>query len=290
MNQKRTPLTADWFVNTDEIQTLRDTTSGISLQRPMLTDSESISDRLNEQVEPGTPKIGSPLTRLMGQRYWIEHADALDVMRALPNESVDIIATEPPYGVNYQLGLPVDKRKTGAGDKQPFIWWLHDAYRATKQDGALFVMCRSDVQDLWKTAITIAGFTVRSHLIWDRVEYTTATSGMQSFPQQHDVIWFATKGKALFETPPRGTIVRVPRIPMSAMLHPNEKPVGLWQDLLDPFAPNLLVVDPFAGSASAGEASLRIGHRFLGVERELSYVTSGMQRLETIARTGKKHE
>lgn len=246
--------------------------------------SAAFFSQLDTQDQPGHPKLSSPLSRLLGQRWWIEQGDALDVLRSMPNESLDIIYTEPPYGVNYQLGLPVDKKRPSAGDRQPFIWWLHDAYRSLKADSAIFVHCRPDVQEIWKTALTVAGFTVRSQIIWDWVTYKTPTEPQTQFIPEHDIIWFATKGKYTFHKRESGDVVQVERLPIGSLLHPNEKPGLLPFKILDCFITpdETIVCDPFCGSASVGDAVLSLGGRFLGIEREQSYVDGGRGRLETL--------
>ena len=62
----------------------------------------------------------------------IIHGDCLEVMKGLPDGSVNAVITDPPYGITYQSARRTDaskRHKKIANDKRPFIWWLYDAYR-----------------------------------------------------------------------------------------------------------------------------------------------------------------
>lgn len=64
--------------------------------------------------------------------------DCLEVLRTLPDASVDSIVTDPPYGIDFQSAWRTDatKRKPKiANDQHPFVWWLHDAARVLKPGG-----------------------------------------------------------------------------------------------------------------------------------------------------------
>ena len=64
------------------------------------------------------------------------HGDCLTVLRQMPDDYVDMIITDPPYGVDYQSSRTVKKKAKIANDKSPFIWWIYDAFRVLKDGGA----------------------------------------------------------------------------------------------------------------------------------------------------------
>lgn len=68
------------------------------------------------------------------------HGDCLTVLRQMEAGSVDMVITDPPYGMDYQSNRPRSKDPTArfekiANDKSPFIWWLYDALRVLKEGG-----------------------------------------------------------------------------------------------------------------------------------------------------------
>lgn len=203
--------------------------------------------------------------------------DCLDVLRRLPDASVDAVVTDPPYGIEYR-GRSARHRPI-ANDDRPFIWWLRDAWRVTKDGGALICFCRWDVQEAFRFAIELAGFTVKSQVVWDRERHGMGDLAA-SFAPRHDVAWFATKGRFRFPGGRPVSVVRAARAHASALQHPTEKPVPLMQQLVRAVCPvGGLVLDPFAGSGSTGVAALLEGRRFLGVELDVAYSAIARQRL-----------
>jgi 16S rRNA G966 N2-methylase RsmD len=64
------------------------------------------------------------------------------------------------------------------------------------------------------------------------------------------------------------------------LLRPTQKPIALMADLVRDFTdPGETVFDPFTGSGSTGVASIRLGRRFYGVERDASAFDLAVERL-----------
>ena len=220
---------------------------------------------------------------------WILHeGDCLEVMRGMESESVDAIITDPPYGIDYQSARRTDKSQWKPkikNDTRPFIWWLYDGYRIVKDAGALVCFCRWDVQEVFKQAIEWAGFSVKSQVVWDR-----GVHGMgdleASFAPQHDVIWFATKGKYVFPDMRPYSVIKSQRVNPEALLHPNEKPVDLLNYLIKSVVQKKgTVLDPFAGSGSTLCASEQLKCNSIGIELDPKYCEIIRKRLSNMQQT-----
>lgn len=63
--------------------------------------------------------------------------DSLTILRNMEPESVDMVITDPPYGIDYQSGRKEKDRRFAkiSNDKAPFIWWIYDAARVLKSRG-----------------------------------------------------------------------------------------------------------------------------------------------------------
>lgn len=63
--------------------------------------------------------------------------DSLTILRSMDDESVDMVITDPPYGIDYQSGRKEKERRLAKikNDKAPFIWWIYDAARVVKRAG-----------------------------------------------------------------------------------------------------------------------------------------------------------
>jgi site-specific DNA-methyltransferase (adenine-specific) len=69
------------------------------------------------------------------------NGDAVTVLRHMESECIDVIITDPPYGVDYQSRRrkATPRKDKIANDKSPFIWWLYDAFRVLTCGGGYCV-------------------------------------------------------------------------------------------------------------------------------------------------------
>ncbi len=200
------------------------------------------------------------------RRSVLIHADCLDVGRRLPDGICDSVVIDPPYGMSYQG--KGNKRPAIANDQRPFVWWLHDAYRALGPTGALACFCQWRTQNEWRTAIKLAGFDIRSHVVWDRELHGMGHPAC-TFAPQHDVVWFATKGKFQFPHGRPSSVMRFRNVPAAQRLHSTQKPDALMRELVHRLTPDGgIVYDPCMGSGSTGAAAVATGYRFIGVEMD----------------------
>lgn len=211
----------------------------------------------------------------------ILQGDCIDVLRTVPPSSVDAVITDPPYGVDYQSS----HRSRGAfakiaNDERPFIWWLPGAFRVLKDGGALLCFCHPHTQEQFRQAIEWAGFSIRSHVVWDR-EWHGMGDLRASFGPRHDIIWFATKGKFQFPSKRPVSVLRSRRIDGAALTHPNEKPIDLMRQLIEAVTPaGGTVLDPFAGSGATLIAARDLGRPSIGIELSPDYVAAIQSRLD----------
>lgn len=215
------------------------------------------------------------------QENTIIHGDSLTILRQMEPESVDAIITDPPYGINYHT------KGTGASiqnDKSPFIWFLYDAFRVLKSgasgQGTLICFTRWDVEQTFIDAMKIAGFQVKSEVIWDKVLHGMGDCRAQ-FAPTHENIIFAVKGKFSFPGHRPNDVVSFKKLSSSQMTHPTEKPVGLLAGLITSVTkPGDLIVDPFAGSGSTLVAAKKTGRRFIGIELDGEHFEKAQRRIE----------
>lgn len=143
----------------------------------------------------------------------------------------------------------------------------------------MLCFCRFDVQEAFRLAIVWAGFEIKSQIIWDRMSHGMGDLNGEPAPQ-HDVIWFATKGKFKLPGNRPKSVVRHMRLSGDDLIHPNEKPVPLMADLIESYSPSdALVLDCFAGSGSTLRAAKDLGRRCIGIEIEERYCEIAANRL-----------
>lgn len=113
------------------------------------------------------------------------HGDAIGVLRTLPDSSVDVVITDPPYGLSNtdpkrvaetiaawvsgeRHAIPAGKgfmaKSWDAFVPPPAIW--DECFRVLKPGGHMAVFAGSRTQDLMGLSIRLAGFDIRDSLSW----------------------------------------------------------------------------------------------------------------------------
>lgn len=215
--------------------------------------------------------------------------DALDVLPSLARGSVDLIATDPPYGVSWQSGRRREEFGPILGDEST------DVARAVLALALPVLRNRRHLYVFGPESI-VEGFPIGAHseLIWDRM---TKGSGDLTSPwgPQHDRITFATyvndgararetAGGKLSARLRRGSIISVQRPHGGGAVHPTMKPVALMRQLIESSSiVGEVVLDPFAGSGSTGVAATLSGRLSVLVELDEVYAERAAKRLSLAA-------
>lgn len=127
-------------------------------------------------------------------------------------------------------------------------------------------------------AMEIAGFSVKSVLVWDR-EVHGMGDLKGNFAPRYDTCIFATKGRYLLPGKRPADVIRCQRLNGAELVHPNEKPIDLLRQLVEATTvPGALILDPFAGSGSTLAAAAMTGRRYIGIELDAEYHAIAQQR------------
>ena len=202
--------------------------------------------------------------------------------------SIDCIITDPPYGIDNQSAWRTDKTKWKpkiANDKSPYTEWTDEAYRVLKNNSGLLCFTRWDTEQAFRDALSNSGFSCKQQIIWDK-EIHGMGDLKGDFASQHENIIFATKGRFIFKGKRPKSIIRAQRVSPSLLQHPNEKPVGLIQRLLEAITQEGdTVLDMFAGSFSTAEACILSRRDWICIDMEKSYCDIGQKRIDNLQLT-----
>jgi site-specific DNA-methyltransferase (adenine-specific) len=229
-----------------------------------------------------------PVDILAGARWRIDQGDCIEWLRALPDASVDLITTDPAYeslekhraiGTTTRL-----KESAGSSNKwfeifpnSRFPELFAEAFRVLRRDTHLYMHCDQETGFHVKPIAEAAGFRFWKALVWEKDRI-----GMgYHYRAKHEWVLFLEKGKRKLANLGIPDVLHFPRVDKK---YPTEKPWELSKVFVEQSSLlGEIVVDMFAGSASAGEAALRAGRRFLGCDLSVDAVTLGRERLGAIA-------
>lgn len=204
-------------------------------------------------------------------------SDCIAGMRAMREESVDLIVTDPPYLINYATNHRQKKDHDFCtpiqNDSNPELIedYMDECYRILKPNHAAYVFCSAKTQNFFKNAALDAGFSVKNSIIWVKNEWTMGDLKAQ-FGQQYEVILLLNKGRAPFIGKRIGDVWEFPRVKGNQQIHQNQKPIELIQRCIEKHsAEGDIVFDGFMGSGTTAVAAMRMRRQFVGFEIEPKY-------------------
>jgi len=214
-------------------------------------------------------------------------SDWRDCLDKLQDESVSLVLTDPPYGMDYQSDYRLDrdkerKHETIEGDSstedavQGITDCLTSLHSKMKSDAHLFCFCHWSNEGDIRKAVESAGYKIRGSLIWVK-NNTGMGDPNTTFAPKHERIIHAVKGSpVLFSR--SADVLLADRC--NSDRHPTEKPISLLKQLIEvTTTKDEIVVDPFAGVASTLVAAKELGRAFFGCEINESYYNKGAERL-----------
>lgn len=195
--------------------------------------------------------------------------DAIRWLRGLPDASVDLVLTDPPYSSG---GFNESGRRSGSSYSRDMPWLMGDALstpgichlirevaiecrRVVKSTGAMDLFTDFKMAAILAPVIESAGWRYRSLIVWDK---TSHGSGQGWMPQHELVMHFGSADTVYLAHQPN--VIRCRRVPKDEREHPTQKPEDLLLTLMRPHVVSGgVVADPFAGSGSVMGAASRLG-------------------------------
>ena len=165
-------------------------------------------------------------------RYELMHGDCMEMLDRVPDASVNLVLTDPPYGINYQSTFSKTRRMAKIlHDDKPFTGFIAKISAKLRPAGAALIFTRWDVQQLFIDALTNAGMTCKSIIIWDK-----GGGGIgdlrRSYIRGYESILFAPMRDFAFPDKRPRDVIHVPKISAEKLIHPCQKPVQLLETLL----------------------------------------------------------
>jgi DNA modification methylase/ParB-like chromosome segregation protein Spo0J len=217
------------------------------------------------------------------------HADSRDVLRQLPAQSVDLIVTDPPYGIGmYREGAPVSTSKFAQAqgamydDNPKAIMDMLDetfmhAARLLKPDAHAYIFFHmTRYEPVFMMLRKHFGVCEDTPLIW--LKQTTGIGDPnRNWIYSYEPCFWVNRGRMLVKPQPFN-VLKYDTV--SKKIHAVEKPVALMRHLIEASAVRgELVLDPFAGSGSTLVAAAQCGAKFIGIEKHQDFWRSAVDRV-----------
>lgn len=206
--------------------------------------------------------------------------DCLEIMKSIPDKSVDAVITDPPYGIDYQSNMRSDRFGKLPNDSHANAEWLGEISRIVKKDACILLFTRWDVEWWWKLAIETIGASIRSQVIWYKP--SGGIGDLQhAYLSNHENMWFATFGDWKFPNKRPISVYHIHKEPNINYVHPTQKPISLMLKIVGDLSNKTdTILDPFMGSGTTGVACVQTGRNFIGVEIDEGYFKIAERRIK----------
>lgn len=251
------------------------------------------------------------------KNYRLYHDDCLKILEDIPENTFDMIFADPPYmlsngGITCQNGkiVSVNKGKwdESQGFEQDFEFhkkWLSACKRVLKKNGTLWVSGTYHSIYSCGFAMQLLGYHILNDISWFK---PNASPNMccRYFTASHETLIWARKDKKTkhtfnYELMKNGDFssdfIKKPNTQMRSVWaigtpkksektfgkHPTQKPLDLLERIiLASTNEGDLILDPFMGGATTGVAALKLGRKFVGIEKEKEFVELAEKRLSAV--------
>lgn len=248
----------------------------------------------------------------------ILQGDCIEILNTLPEQSVDLIFADPPY--NLQLRNALIRPNETVVDAVDDAWdqfasfaeydiftraWLSACRRVLKDDGTIWVI--GSYHNIFRVGAVLMdlGYWMLNSVHWYKTNpmpnfrgtrFTNATETLIWAQKSKDQKRYTFNYQAMKNINGGKQMQNLWYIPLclgaerikvnGKKAHSTQKPEALlYRVILSSSNPDDVVLDPFFGTGTTGAVAKKLKRRYIGIEREPSYVSLARERIESIPAT-----
>ena len=206
----------------------------------------------------------------------IIHGDCINEMQKIPNNSIHLIITDPPYGDNVGYGWNNKKIKN---NKNPLMncLALAEFYRILKKNSSVYIFTNwKHYPFLTEFILRYTKFKIRHLVVWKKHNFGLGWA----FRHQYELILVLEKGKPKYNFKNFSDVQNATHINHNKENHPHQKPVDLLKKMIEHSSKEgEIVLDPFCGSGSVCVACQEMKRKWIGIEIDGKWCGVAMGRM-----------
>lgn len=250
----------------------------------------------------------------MKTKHRIILGDAIEKLKEIPNESIDLIYADPPYNMSKKQGLgwKYSKHITmqeswDMFNKDEFfdfnVKWISECLRVLKHGGSLWIS--GSFHNIYQIGFILQNFDnikINNSIVWFKPNAQPNITCRFFTESTEHLIWASKNGngkkwKFNYKTTkehiydqinPKGKQTRnvwsiplTPREEKWAGTHPTQKPIELLRRIIISCTDKGdTVLDPFTGSGTTNVVALKYNRNSIGIEKEKKFIELIKKRME----------
>jgi site-specific DNA-methyltransferase (adenine-specific) len=245
-------------------------------------------------------------------KHKIIYADALEALKTLKDNSVNLIFADPPYNIGKNFNGKIEKWDTEESYLEWCYEWLDLCIQKLKPNGSFYVMTATQFMPYFDIYLR-EKLTILSRLVW-----SYDSSGVQAkkyYGSMYEPILFCVKDKNNYTFNTNDILVEaktgakrklidyrkaVPTVYNSEKVpgnvwdfsrvryrmdeyenHPTQKPISLLERIIRASSnEGDLVLDPFSGTFTTCYVAKELNRNSIGIELQDEYIKIGLRRLQ----------
>jgi adenine-specific DNA-methyltransferase len=255
--------------------------------------------------------VKKQMEELGTKEHRIIFGDAIDALKSIPDESIDLIFADPPYNIGKNFNGKIEKWKTEESYLEWCYEWIDLCIQKLKPNGSFYVMTATQFMPFFDLYLRNK-LTILSRIVW-----SYDSSGVQAknfFGSMYEPILFCVKDKNNYTFNTKDILVEaktgakrklidyrkaVPtaynteKVPGNVWEfsrvryrmeeyenHPTQKPISLLERIIKASSnENDIVMDPFSGTFTTCYVAKELKRKCIGIELQDEYVKIGLRRL-----------
>lgn len=217
--------------------------------------------------------------------------DCRDVLKLIPDKSIDLIVTDPPYGLAFRSAWPSERKKKDfiendkPEDLVPLIQAvIPELIRVMEDDSEIYWFCGGGGGSpiLAWAWLEFKKFEpelrVKNLLVWDKQFVGLGWD----WRFQYETVFQLVKGKGIENTDKSASnVIRAKKVIPQEGEHPTPKSVDVISEILKR-KPSKIVLDPFLGGGTTAVAAKIMNRNFIGIELVEKYCEISRKRLNGV--------
>lgn len=227
--------------------------------------------------------------------------DCLKVLPTLPDKSIDLVLTDPPYNLNWKTCITFKTRKNlyWAVEENLLEWdkvdlkslWKKLAPefdRLVKETGSVITFAPYEWSYYMFEEMKKNNFEFKTLIVWEKTNPVPQVRKRNYLITIECIVWFARpttkKAKYTFNFKTQKEMKNIIKHPIvggkERTIHPTQKPEKLIKHLLEIHSnPNDTILDPFLGSGTTMKVAKDLGRNCIGIEINPKYIELTKKRL-----------